>query len=102
MQNYDTKKFCDLELRDLLALERTNLANERTFLAYLRTSVMLLISSITFIKLFTDILILRIIGFILIPVTIIVALIGLVKFISTKRKISLESDQTKKVETKTG
>ena len=37
----------DLILRDLLAVERTKLANERTFLAYFRSSVFFLATGIS-------------------------------------------------------
>jgi len=37
----------DLILRDLLAVERTRLANERTFLAYFRSSVFFLATGIS-------------------------------------------------------
>ena len=39
-----------LILRDVLAIDRTRLANERTLLAWLRTALMLLISGVTLIK----------------------------------------------------
>jgi len=41
-----------LILRDVLAIDRTRLANERTLLAWLRTGLMLLVSGVTLIKLF--------------------------------------------------
>ncbi|MBT9393435.1 DUF202 domain-containing protein [Hymenobacter sp. NST-14] len=41
-----------LDLRDLLALERTRLANERTLLAYLRTGMTLIIAGFSLINFF--------------------------------------------------
>lgn len=46
---YTKKEFI---LRDLLALDRTHLANERTFLAYIRTSLTAFIAGISLIKFF--------------------------------------------------
>jgi len=40
----------DLILRDLLAVERTKLANERTFLAYFRSSVFFIATGISIIS----------------------------------------------------
>jgi putative membrane protein len=40
----------DLILRDLLAVERTRLANERTFLAYFRSSVVFLATGISIVS----------------------------------------------------
>ncbi len=40
----------DLILRDLLAVERTKLANERTFLAYFRSSIVFLATGVSVIS----------------------------------------------------
>ncbi len=47
--NYSKKNYI---LRDLLALDRTHLANERTFLAYIRTAITVFIAGISLIKFF--------------------------------------------------
>lgn len=41
-------------LRDQLAIDRTNLANERTLLAYVRAFIGLFLAGVTFVKLFAD------------------------------------------------
>lgn len=42
----------ELKLTDILALERTYLANERTLLAYARSAFALFIAGVSFLKLF--------------------------------------------------
>lgn len=49
---YDRFKPNELILRDELALDRTQMANERTLLSYVRTAIMLVISGGTLLKLF--------------------------------------------------
>ncbi len=66
-------------LRDELAIDRTVLANERTVLAYLRTSLTLLIAGLSFIH-FVEAGILRTLGFVFIPASIIIGIYGLVRF----------------------
>lgn len=77
----------ELGLRDLLALDRTILANERTVLAYARTSVMLLVSSITLLKIFPDNRLAFFTGIALIPVAMIVAAVGLRRFLGLSRSL---------------
>lgn len=77
----------DLGLRDLLALDRTILANERTVLAYARTSVMLLVSSITLLKIFPDNQLAYFTGIALIPVSIMVAAVGVRRFLGLSRSL---------------
>ncbi|HNR67042.1 MAG TPA: DUF202 domain-containing protein [bacterium] len=74
-------------LRDLLALDRTLLANERTFLAYLRTAIMVLISGLTLIKLFSDYTVLTLIGMALIPISMIFFAIGYIRFFRFRRSL---------------
>ena len=77
--NNDTQDTCR-SLRDELARDRTVLASERTFLAYIRTSLMFLASGITLLKLFHDDEILRIIGYLLIPISLAAGLTGYIRF----------------------
>lgn len=77
----------ELGLRDLLALDRTILANERTVLAYARTSVMLGVSSITLLKIFPDNPLAFFTGIALIPVSIIVAAVGIRRFLGLSRSL---------------
>lgn len=77
----------DIILRDWLAIDRTVLANERTFLSYIRTSLTLFIGGISFIKFF-DISIVKLIGWIFIPIGIIVSIIGIFKYYDIKREMN--------------
>jgi len=74
-------------LRDFLALDRTILAIERTMLAYMRTAMMLLISAITFIKLFQQNQFLIILGYILIPCSIGIGAFGFLHNYKMKKKV---------------
>jgi len=62
-------------LRDHLAAERTQMANERTLLAYIRTALTLFIAGVSFIQFFGSMVIVYL-GWIFIPLGIIVAIIG--------------------------
>ena len=81
-----------LILRDVLALDRTRLANERTLLAWLRTALMLLVSGVTLLKLFEGVSSLEILGSILIPASILVAAIGVRGYFKTCRLIRAAKD----------
>jgi uncharacterized membrane protein YidH (DUF202 family) len=60
---------------EALDVERTLQATERTFLAYIRTSINIFAVGVTLIKFFNNI-VLEIIGFLLIPFSLIIFLIG--------------------------
>ncbi len=75
-------------MRDCLAQDRTSLANERTILAYLRTAMMLLASGITLVKLFGPGAYLRVLGYLLVPVSIGVAIMGYVRFVRMRHQIT--------------
>lgn len=79
-------------LRDNLARERTMLANERTLLAYVRTSIILAVSGVTVLKLLGDELHFLIIGIVLIPVAIFVALFGYFRFSRMRARIEKEGN----------
>ena len=81
-----------LILRDVLAIDRTRLANERTLLAWVRTAVMLLVSGMTLMKLFEGIWPLEALGILLIPVALAAVGIGLWRYVQTRRLIEA-SDQ---------
>lgn len=71
---------------DLLAIERTKLANERTFLAYFRTFIVLLSSAIAIIKL--EVLEeIRFLGYGLLVVSPIVLLVGVMRFFYVKKHL---------------
>lgn len=83
------------DLKDELAKERTVMANERTLLAYVRTAIMLLASGITLIKLLRVNQELRILGWLLIPLAIVVAVTGYIRYSRIHRDL-------KKVDSETG
>ncbi len=77
----------EIKKTDLLALVRTNLANERTILAYFRTFIVILSSGFAILKI--DILHnLITLGYFFIIISFIVILIGVLRFISVKRKLN--------------
>ena len=84
---YDEKLMDKLILRDYLAMDRTNLANERTFLAYVRTAIMLFISGVTLLKLFELNVVMTILGYALIPISVSVAIVGYIRFLNVRKKI---------------
>lgn len=73
---------------DILALERTVMANERTFLAYIRTSLSLFIPGVAGVQL-ADSLLLEVVSFLFIPLGITVFILGVYRFLK-KRKQSRE------------
>ena len=82
-------QYCEEELilRDHLAAERTVLANERTALAYLRTMLTFLIGGATFIQFF-DSVIIEVLGWIFLPVSLVLGVFGLVKYLKVKRELA--------------
>ena len=73
---YRTYEQQELRLGDLLALDRTRLANERTFLAYLRAAILIGVSSITIIKLFPEQPTLKIFAWVTLPLSFLLAAVG--------------------------
>jgi putative membrane protein len=71
---------------DLLALDRSKLANERTFLAYFRTFIVFLSSGIAILKLgpLQDIVVL---GYFLTGMSPVLLFIGLFRFYRTRRAL---------------
>jgi len=75
-----------LSLTDILALDRTKLANERTFLAYFRTFIVILSSGLAIIKL--EILQeIRVLGYFFLIIAPILLLIGAIRFFYVKGHI---------------
>ena len=77
----------DAGARDSLARDRTCLANERTLLAYMRTAIMLLVSGITFVKLFGAAPWLRIGGYLLLPISVVTGLYGYMRYKKMRARI---------------
>jgi len=69
----------NLEIRDNLAIERTQFANERTFLAYIRTAMGLVLAGFSLIQFFHDQVYVWV-GVLFIPGGIFGGIIGLKKF----------------------
>lgn len=89
MENpYNSLESKDLILRDLLAIDRTKLANERTLLAYLRTSFAFAAGAVTLLKLF-DSQAVHLISYLGLGASIIGALIGTYRFFHTEHQLSL-------------
>jgi putative membrane protein len=86
MNDYYEKLADKLILRDFLAADRTQLANERTLLAYMRTALTLFIAGVSFIRFFGNIVIVYT-GWIFIPVGIIVAVVGTKRYYRMKRPL---------------
>ena len=76
-------------INDILAIERTIMANERTFLAYIRTSMTLLVPGVTGFQL-ADTLLLKIVSIMFVPLGILVFIIGVMRFYK-KRKATRRS-----------
>ena len=76
-----------LILRDVLAVDRTRLANERTLLAWLRTALMELVSGITLIKLFEGMMMAELVGFALLPLGLVTAIYGVRRFFHVRSLI---------------
>ncbi|MBF0286637.1 MAG: DUF202 domain-containing protein [SAR324 cluster bacterium] len=76
----------DLILRDELAIDRTLLANERTLLAYLRSGIGLMLAGVTFIQ-FSQDQWFKMVGIFCIPASIIIIIIGGIRYRSMNSKI---------------
>ncbi|MDW3192800.1 MAG: DUF202 domain-containing protein [Cytophagales bacterium] len=77
---------------DLLALERTKLANERTFLAYFRTFVVVFGSGLTLVK--VDFLNnLESLGYLFMGLAILLFLVGVIRFFVVKKRLDRWSDE---------
>lgn len=75
-----------LSTTDLLAMERNVLAAERTLLAYIRTFLSFVVAGVSLIQFFNDrVFILA--GYLFIPLSFIILIVGFIRFSKTKRKI---------------
>lgn len=77
----------NMEVRDRLAMERTELANERTLLAYSRTAMALILAGLSFIKFFEDPLY-KTLGASFIPVGLVIGLIGYRRYQKKQERIT--------------
>ena len=76
-----------LILRDVLAIDRTRLANERTLLAWFRTALMLFVTGVTLIKLFEGVLLMEVLGTVLLPTSLVAAGYGVRRYLFTRSRI---------------
>lgn len=77
-----------LDVREHLAATRSILANERTFLAYQRTALTELAVAATFIRFF-DHPALTVVGWLLVPASLVTAVLGVVRYRRMRRRIRL-------------
>jgi putative membrane protein len=82
-----------LSLCDELAIDRTLLANERTLLAYLRSGMALVIAGVTIIH-FSHEGWFRLVGIVCIPLGVVVAMVGVVRFRRMNHAISAVRTQS--------
>ncbi|MXV38306.1 DUF202 domain-containing protein [Flavobacteriaceae bacterium Ap0902] len=82
---YDVKE--KIILRDHLALQRTKLANERTLLTYVRSALYLIIAGLAFIGM-KDFESMPYLGEICFVVSIIILMIGFVRFYQLKKQLN--------------
>lgn len=77
----------EISRTDILALERTKLANERTFLAYFRTFVVFVSSGFVILKL--DALEnLIFLGYAFIGMAVVLLVIGIIRFVYVKKRMA--------------
>ena len=91
----------EMMVQDHLAADRTSLANERTYLAYVRTALALVAGGFGLIKLIADSTLSLVVGWILIPVGLIVLVFGTIRFIKFRagiKELRLKNQSKKKKE----
>ena len=76
----------------VLAIARTDLANRRTLLAYLNTAIALFVSGAGLLKLSGETW-LEYLGMVFMPVSIVVAIIGIVDYRIQRRSIMAEKEE---------
>jgi putative membrane protein len=78
----------DSEIRDMLALERTRLANERTFLAYIRTGLSMLAGAAVLFQFFASIDSYVAAGWVLVVCAVLVLLFGTYRFMQVRATLN--------------
>lgn len=84
----DYQKKEEIILRDHLSMERTKLANERTLLSYIRTSLYLILGGIAFIGM-KDLAEIKNLGYFSLVLSVIVLVIGIVRFYQLKKHLKI-------------
>jgi putative membrane protein len=77
----------ELILRDLLAMDRTALANERTLLSYIRSALALAAAGAGLIH-FLDAVLTEILGWALIPLAAALAVVGVQRYLQMRKRLS--------------
>jgi putative membrane protein len=86
----DEKIIKELQIRDYLAKDRTDLANERTLLAYIRTFIGLIVSGVGLMK-FTEDSTLITVGYVLFIISPVLLFLGFYRFFYARNKIKKAS-----------
>ncbi|HSI89510.1 MAG TPA: DUF202 domain-containing protein [Adhaeribacter sp.] len=86
-QHLEVTEKANREIRDNLAIERTEFANERTFLAFMRTALGLIVAGFSLVQFFQDRFYVWI-GVLFLPAGLILGLLGLQKFLTRRRHIT--------------
>lgn len=86
-QESNPKNANSMDVRDLLALERTRLANERTLLAYIRTSLSLLAAAAVLFQFFSPLNTYIAIAWLLASCGIVMLVVGLVRFNTVRKEL---------------
>jgi putative membrane protein len=82
----NTAEAAKRSISDVLAMERTSMANERTFLAYVRTSLTLIVPGLTGVE-FANSPSLKVVAAMFVPLGVLVILIGAARFYK-KQKVT--------------
>ena len=83
---YETEK-SGLSISDILAMERTKLANDRTILAYIRTSLAFFATAAALIEFFDQNIKLEIIAYVTLFIGILFLIIGFYNYYNSKKLI---------------
>lgn len=74
-----------LGLNDILAMERTSMANERTFLSYIRTSLTLIVPGLTGVEFATSPS-MKVVAALFVPLGVVVFFIGSARFYKKRKR----------------
>ena len=89
---YEDRAADELILRDRLAIDRTNLANERTLLAYVRTAFMLMVAGATAIKALPGDRVAVSTGWVLLACGLIICVFGMTRFRTVRKRLQADSN----------
>ena len=84
--NFLRSKPFPINTREILALERTKLANERTLLAYIRASLYLLLGGLALLQL-RDFEQIHWLGYFALSICILFLMVGITRFVFLKRRL---------------